>query len=155
MLRGIQFTVFSLVFAGCALIGYNPDAITLKDVEASLTELRALINGVLPSGQRGVSPNGREILSNYFVIDRKNRELKPAGEALERFYAKFLILGDRRPYQIEVSVTRERRIMRGSSYSYQGVDQDRRLAKELANRLHEELTKRPEDRNIIDDFRVF
>ncbi len=104
-------------------------------------------------GVRTVSPNGREFLSKYFVIGEK--EYKPADDALDRYYVQIIVLGDRRPYDIEISATREKRVLRGEDFTYVVTGHDRRLAKELVTQLREQLTKRREDRNIIDDFRVF
>ena len=64
-------------------------------------------------------------------------------------------MGDSRPYAVEVFVTREKRVLRGDDFTYAVVGHDSRLAKELAARIQEQLSKRREDRNIIDDFRVF
>lgn len=71
-------------------------------------------------------------------------------------YAKVVVLGDRRPYDLEVFVVRERRVATGQGPgSYETVGNDQRLAKVVMARITESLAKRREDRNFIDDFRVF
>ena len=140
---------------GCAsMSGSNKDAVQIYEVDRSLSEIRSLIANILPAGQRTISPNGREIQSRHFLIDRKG-EYQPAGDALARYFAHLVILGDRRPYTIEILVTAEKRVKRDQHYTYIVTGYDRRLAKELEKKLLAELTKRREDLNIIDDFRVY
>jgi hypothetical protein len=66
-----------------------------------------------------------------------------------------IILGDRRPYNIEISVIKEEREVEGEDFSYYETGHDERLAKQLETALHTRLTKRREELNIIDDFRAF
>ncbi len=54
-----------------------------------------------------------------------------------------------------IFVTQERRVMRGNQYNYVIEGYDFKLAKELERLFRQELAKRREDLNIIDDFRVF
>ena len=142
---------FSLV--GCATLG-NRNAVSVKDVDWPLAELRSVAATVLPTGTRAVSPNGRELLSRHFILEGRSG-YKPAADATERYFAQILILGDRRPYDIEILVTLERRVLRGNQFTYTVEGYDYKLAKELEVKLRQELTKRREDLNIIDDFRVF
>jgi len=135
-------------------MGNNRNAIIVRDVDWPLGELRAVVGSVLPVGQRAISPNGRELLSKHFILEG-TRGYKAAGDATERYYAAILILGDRRPYDVEILVTLERRVLRGNQFTYIVEGYDSRLAKELERKFRTELTKRREDLNIIDDFRVF
>lgn len=125
----------------------------IKDVDLKLSEIEQLVVSQLPVGQRAVSPNGREFLSRHFI--RKGGEFKPADEAIERFFAQVLILGERRPYNLQILVTRERRVLKNDQFTYRVIGHDPRLAKELEKNIRLALTERREDRNIIDDFRVF
>jgi hypothetical protein len=52
-------------------------------------------------------------------------------------------------------VSHEKRVLRGNAFDYVIVGHDVQLAKELEAKLRAELARRREDRNIIDDFRVF
>ena len=127
----------------------------MTDIDQSLIDIQKAVEARLPLGKRTTSPNGREHFSNYFsVVDGR---LQPGDHSPERFYAQVLVLGDRRPYTIQVIVHRERRRSQGSSLSpvYEEVAQDHRLEKIVARRIQHALSKRREDRNIIDDFRVF
>ncbi len=127
----------------------------LYGIDQPLIDLQKLSESVLPMGKRTISSNGREILSNYFhLVDGR---IVAGDRAPERFYAHVIILGDQRPYTIEVIVHRERRVASSGELSprYDEVAVDQRLAKVFAKRLNNNLSKRREDRSIIDDFRVF
>jgi hypothetical protein len=143
-----------LTITGCVSSLGNRNAMKVQDIDWPLGELRAVAASVLPVGQRAASPNGREILSRHFTLEGA-RGYKPAGDATERYFASILILGDRRPYNVEILVTLERRVLRGNQFTYVIEGFDARLAKELERKFRLELTKRREDLNIIDDFRVF
>ena len=104
----------------------------------------------MPLGLRKTSPNGREFYSNYFVVD--GRKFKSADKSPIRRYAHILVLGDRRPYNLQILVHVEKG-PQGQGFREVGTDQ--RLAKVIRNRVVQQLNKRREDMNIIDDFRVF
>jgi hypothetical protein len=125
----------------------------MSEVEAALTEIRTVVGAVVPVGLRGVSPNGREMFSRHFIITKDR--YKPAADALERYYAQITILGDRRPYDIEILVVHEKRVLRDDRFTYviSGYSQD--LARELVQNIRKELSKRREERNVVDDFRVY
>ena len=155
MLKRLVILGFILFASGCAtLTGHNPEALLIEDIDWPIPEIRMAIAQWMPAGQRGVSPNGREMQSRHFLLDRQGG-YKEAGDALERYFAHVKILGDRRPYKVEILVTHEKRVIRGKQFTYVVTGHDQRLAKELEKKLRMELTKRREDRNIIDDFRVY
>lgn len=72
-----------------------------------------------------------------------------------RWFAHVFILGDRRPYNIEVLVKREKRIANRGVLTYRPEGLDLRIASNLKKRIQEELTKSREGINLIDDFRAF
>jgi len=153
MLR-LLFALTSLVLLpGCTTFRSNAHSVVISDVDWPLTELRGLCISLLPTGQRAMSPNGREILSNHFTIVKN--KMMPASYAESRYYMRFIILGDRRPYDIEVMATEEKRVLRGDEFIYVNVGGNRKLAEQFEQKIRAELTKRREDRNIIDDFRVY
>jgi hypothetical protein len=154
MLRRLIALTLFLIPLGCASIGRNRAAVVVEEIDWPIAEIRTVIGQVLPVGVRAMSPNGHEILSRHFVLDRQGRPV-PANDAIKRYYTQILILGDRRPYNIEILVTQEERALRGNQFTYVISGYDTRLAKQLESRLRSELTKRREDRNIIDDFRVY
>lgn len=134
-------------------MGENRQALRMRNVDASVADLRAVVGTVIPVGIRAVSSNGRELVSKHFVV-LKDR-YRAAADAIDRYYAQVTILGDRRPYDIEILVAHEQRVLRNDRFTYVIVEYDQDLARELEVKMREELTKRREERNVIDDFRVF
>ena len=139
---------------GCAVLQGKPKSFVIKDIEASLGDIRSAVVASFPIGSRSVSSNGREMVSKHFLISG-NGSVRPAGDALERYFAQITILGDRRPYNVEIVVAHEKRVLRGENFTYVIDYYDTVLARDISRKLEEELAKRREDRNIIDDFRVF
>jgi hypothetical protein len=156
MLKSLFATfILSSVLASCVTLEPSPSyGVRISEADWPYQELGLLVANLLPTGLRATSPNGREFHSRYFVLD-ENNNYKPAGIALDRYSAYITVLGADRPYQLEVIVDHEKRILRDSGYDYKIVGHDKELATKLATQLIEKLTKRREDRNIIDDFRVF
>jgi hypothetical protein len=147
--------IFAFILTGCATLeGSNPESLIIEEVDWPVTEIRQVAGAIMPAGVRTVSPNGREMQGRHFLVSR-NGEFREAGDALERYYTHIKILGDRRPYRVEILVTREKRVLRDNQFTYIVAGYDKRLAKQFENKLRAELTKRREDRNIIDDFRVY
>ncbi|MCB0393575.1 MAG: hypothetical protein KDD25_03410, partial [Bdellovibrionales bacterium] len=84
-----------------------------------------------------------------------------------RARAHILVLGDRRPYKIEVQVQIEQRDsggkpkskitsykdLSGGQWSSFGPDED--IAEQIGQIIFDYLLKASRDRNIIDDFQVF
>lgn len=154
MLRHFLIVSFLIFISGCASSFGNRHAVRINELDLPLVELRRAATEIMPAGLRATSPNGRELLSRYFVLQGK-RSYAQAGDALERYFAQILILGDRRPYDVEILVTHERRELRGNHFVYVITGYDSRLAKELEKKLRLELSKRREDLNVIDDFRIY
>lgn len=138
--------VFIFVFVGCASSG----SVELEKLNHSITDLSKVVIDVLPIRRRTQSANEREFFSEYYVI--RNGEYEEAGASPIRTVAHISILGDRRPYTIQVQVILERRT---SSGEYSFVKYDTAQARVLSRRIQSALHKRREDRNIIDDFRIF
>ena len=137
---------------GCASIGKQTTI--ARNVNYPLQVIQSTVEQTLPIGKRKISQNGREYYSDYFISDGQNFRL--VQQPSFRMYAKVTILGDRRPYDVVVEVYRERRVEEGRTpSSYETIGDDQRLAKVVMARLSEGLAKRREDRNFIDDFRVF
>lgn len=154
MLRKLLLSVAVVFISGCASIGTSPGyALRIKNVDWPLQSLCSLVVYELPTGLRTTSPNGREFYSKHFVLD--GPKYKPAGDALERYTATVTVLGDSRPYDIEIFVTHEKRVLKETGFDYAEVGHNLMLAREIEYKLKTELAKHREDRNIIDDFRVF
>lgn len=99
---------------------------------------------------RKVSQNGREIYSQYYGRDGKN--ISDPAAAKQRLSTQVIILGDRRPYDIQVMVLIEER---GQTRKFETVGQDDGRAAQIAENLRKRLNQSRENRNVIDDFRSF
>jgi hypothetical protein len=155
MIRHLVLVLILSAVSACASMDpTRRQGIHLKDIEGSLAELRSAAVAALPVGNRAISPNGREIMGRHFLVSG-NGNVRPAGDALERYYAQVVILGDRQPYDIEFYVIHEKRVLKGDNFIYVTDYYDTLLARDVSRKFEVELAKRREDRNIIDDFRVF
>ena len=84
---------------------------------------------------------------------------------MERAYAKALILGDRRPYSLELTVTIQTRVddsgfnpqnpLDIQTGNFEDNSADEYLAKRIVINIREYLVKRSRNKNLIDDFRPF
>jgi hypothetical protein len=105
----------------------------------------------LPGGILRESGNGRTMTSGYFDPE----SLKPENEKKPlkvHAYMTVSIYGTSRPYNIDVKAYKEARAKDGM---YEDLGEDPELTDRLAERLRSALADRREDRNVIDDFRVF
>mgnify|MGYP007078500821 CR=1 FL=1 len=137
------FLAISILLSGCA------SNAKIQNVMLPLTTLKKVVVSQMPMGSvRHQSLNGRELTSHYFSPKDFDED---ATDRAERAYAKIVILGAGRPYSIEVTVYREKRV----KGKYVLIGEDRRLTKELTERIQEAIADRREDRNVIDDFRAF
>ena len=119
----------------------------------SLGEVKTFIHHVLPLGIRSMSDNGREYLSQHFLMDKK--EYIPAKDSSIRYYARILVLNSSRPFEIEIEVRREMRRDFNGRIAYEDDGFDLKIARLVKDQLKEALAKRRDDLNLIDDFRVF
>lgn len=122
--------------------------VKVTEVSQSLEEVRAAIN-IVAIENKWVSANRRVFESRYF--GKNPRKSFDPDKAPERLFARFSILGDRRPYQILVEVIREKKD--GLDFVADGEEPE--IAEKLAQELVDALTKSREDRNAIDSFRAF
>lgn len=133
-----------LFLSGCVTGG-----VTLKDTPLGLSETRRSIVSVIGE-PRIISQNGREMQSQYYAKD--NKPIAKMDMARSRYYTHVIILGDRRPYDIQVIVKVEVRTEDGQ-FEYAENDDDK--SEFVAGRIQEALNQSRDGRNIIDDFRSF
>jgi len=140
----LAISFWSLVLTACATLG----GAAIENSDFSLSEIRSAIIAI--AGEpREVSQDKREYLSQYF--SRKSDSSFNPQLSKERSYAQFLILGDRRPFEIRVIVFNERKTKAG----YELVGEDRTWSVKIKEELHTRLNNGRDERNIIDDFRSF
>jgi hypothetical protein len=137
----LSFLIFSM---GCS----STQSYRITEQNISLADIKKSITSII-SDPRAVSENQRTFLSQYF--SRKVDPKFDPNKAKERMYAKLVILGDRRPYDIDVQVIVEEK--NGNSYSEVGLDIPE--AKKLGKELRIKLNQSREGRNVIDGFRAF
>jgi hypothetical protein len=122
----------------------------ITDKKVSLADLQAVAEETLPIGFRKRSQNGRVYSSEYFVMEKGFPVT--AGRSDERRYVDILILGDRRPYVVEVKVYVETKV---APKVYRQTGSDQGLARVTLRRFQKNLELKKRDRDVIDDFRVF
>ncbi len=123
--------------------------VMLKETPLNASETRKIITTVIGE-PRSVSQNGRELDSDYY--DKKNNLIVKMDMARERFYTHVTVLGDRRPYDVQVEVLIERR---GEHGRFELVDRDDGRAAVIAEKIRIALNQSRDSRNVIDDFRSF
>jgi len=127
----------------------------IADVDKPLSSLRRAIQSSLPLGTRKITDGANRFESQYFIVG-KRKFLKPLN-AKHRYAAEVLIRGDRRPYSVEITVYKQVRSKSSkvTLNSFKDAGTDERIAELIKRRIIKQLSKRREDLNIIDDFRVF
>ncbi|RME16524.1 MAG: hypothetical protein D6797_04330 [Bdellovibrio sp.] len=151
MKRHLVLFLFFLGLSACSSFG----SLVLKDQDRSLRVLRKVIVTTIPKGVRKVSRNGRTFFSHYFLpTDPRFRHLK---RKKIRFMTRITILGDMRPYDIEVLTRRYK--VQTDKYGSVIEAQDLGLAPQVNKKIFKSLKKRliygRDTMNIIDDFKVF
>ena len=139
------FTLLAaLLLSGCS----TPQGVVLKETPLGISETRRIISSVtgIP---RMISENGRELYSQFF--DRKGR-VDDFLTARERLYSRVTILGERRPYNIEVLVIIQNK---QADNKFLDVGHDMRRSEELAEKIRAALNESRDKRNIIDDFKPY
>lgn len=132
-----------MVFTACA----SMEGVFLRETPLNISETRKAIVAIIGDPQ-STSANGREIVSKPH-----DKNLLPLSDDTRlRYVSKFIILGDRRPYDIQVIVNRE---IMNDNFEFEKVGEDESLANRLADRLTKQLNQSRNNRNIIDDFRSF
>jgi hypothetical protein len=143
MMRFVAGLLLIVFLGACVSRGYR-----INDQNLSLGEVKRLLTSVIGE-PRKVSENQRTFYSRYF--SRNPDDHFDPERSKERLYAKVVVLGDRRPYDLEVEVYSEVRGAKG--YEDMGADEveSRKLGKDLRSRLNQGRN----ERNAIDDFRAF
>jgi len=123
----------------------------IDGVSRALTELQGLVMKQLPVERAGGSRNGREFYTTQFIMTQDGEFEAAEGQRQVR-RAIYRILGEQRPYTLEIEVLAQ---VRNSNGTYLTVGKDERIARVLRRRLEKALHQRREDRNVIDDFKPF
>ncbi|MEN0057781.1 MAG: hypothetical protein AAGB31_03010 [Bdellovibrio sp.] len=142
-------TLLSFILTSWLLVGCQTGGVLLRETPLGVSETRRAIVSVM--GQpRAVSENGREILSHFY--DKKHKKIEKMDMARERYYTHVKVLGDRRPYDVQVEVFIESRNAEGE-FDLTGRDDGQ--AEIIAEKIQQALNQSRDSRNVIDDFRSF
>jgi len=132
----------------------------VDDLNFAIADIQKAVGETLPGGIVGMSSNHRELTSAVFAVRRPSGNLAPFNSLVFakdkpefRYKAKVLILGDRRPYTVEVGVEQERLDVKTGTYSPAG--DSAAMSDRLAYEIRKYLVQRSEKKNVIDDFRAF
>lgn len=147
-MKRIIFVFVTTMFLASVFTGCATTTVTIEEENQSLGEIKRALIAIM-GDPRKTSENQREFTSQYF--GRKEDPKFDPNKVKERLYATFTILGDRRPYDIDITVYVEEKVGR----SYQNVGTDPTVARSLAKELQARLNQSRDGRNIIDDFKVF
>lgn len=144
ILRNIFLTVLWAGLLSCA----TGSEYIISEQNCSVSDIRKAVLATIGE-PRTVSENERVYFSRYF--SRKPDPKFDPKKSKERLFAKILILGDRRPYDISVEVIAEK--LANGTYEESGFSavDAKKLGVDLKKKLHQSL----EGRNVIDDFRPF
>ena len=106
-------TIFFIL--SCQTPGYF-----IPDTQLQLPDIRKAVNAVIGK-PRFVSTNGREMISEFH--DEKFQPYDENGKSKIRYQTKVVILGPRRPYEINVLVSQEQFENQTTSYVVRGLDE--------------------------------
>lgn len=139
---------------------------TINDLNYSLVDIQKGISATVPKGIGKISENRRTFTSKYFdpeSIDADRTSERSEDVFRERAVVVTTILGDRRPYNVEIAVIIEEDTsgaeMKKNDDFIEGKflvsGQDKGLAKYFRDRLANYLARLERNKNLIDDFRPF
>lgn len=131
-----------LFFQGCQ----TPSGVVLTETSLPIKQSRMAVTAAIGEA-RAISQNGREISSHYH--DRKLKYLDVTPKTKERLYTKVIVLGARRPYDIEVQVHIEQRDPDTKNFHDIGLDDELSLLQ--AKTIQQVLNQSREKIQTIDD----
>lgn len=140
---------YFIAIAALFLMSCQTGGVVLRETPLGISETRRAIVSAIGEPRR-VSQNGRELYSQYYSRDNVN--IKDPAAVSQRYYTQVIILGDRRPYDIQVVVVNEEKV---DSRRFEVTGQDDGRASQVAENIRKRLNQSRENRNVIDDFRSF
>jgi hypothetical protein len=141
--------VGSFLFSMLLLSGCRTGGVVLRETPLGISETRKAVVTVIGE-PRNMSQNGREMFSQYY--DRKGAGIAKMDMIRERYYTHVTVLGDRRPYDVQVEVLVEGRTPEGT---FELSHRDDAKAATVAEKIRAALNQSRDNRNVIDDFRSF
>jgi len=126
--------------------------------EYPLVSIKAAVEKHLPGPLAVKSQNGRVYQTSAFRLPLyyQTRAYNKKGPPVERAYAKILILGDKRPYTLQVKIEIEELVgMHKGKPEYVICCRHKKYEQDLLKKIKAELVKRKDNQDFIDDFRPF
>jgi len=142
--------LFASLMAGLYLAGCASGTVSLDDVDMTINDLHRVVANSMPVRVKNETANGREFYSVYFVP--KGGDFEESDGGPRRYIAHVEIIGDQKPYRIDITVTLQKRV---EEAHYESDRTEEGMARVISRRIQKALHERREDRNVIDDFRVF
>jgi hypothetical protein len=160
LLKKCQLLAIGLLLSGCTSVQ------TISDLNYSLIDIQKGISATVPKGIAKISENRRTFSSKYFdpeTIDADRSTERSEDVYRERASVVTTILGDRRPYTVEVDVLLEEdqsgiEPKKDDDYiegKFAVSGHDKELARYFRDRLANYLARLERNKNLIDDFRPF
>ncbi len=148
LIRTFVLFVSASIFIGCSTPGY-----VSEDLDGSLSEIQKSISDNLPTGVGHVSSNQRSFYSKEFTASISSESSKTRVPAVMRV----LILGDRRPYSLQILVNQAADIKNAKDAFENGVELEssETYAHRTFTSIKDQLSKRLKNKNLFDDFRPF
>lgn len=135
-----------VVTSHCSTISHS---ITSDEIGRPLSAIRKAVYFVFKGQVKSKSQNDRTYYSEWH---RPGKSLKlSAYKQKQRARLAVTILGDRRPYRVAVVYQVEE--LKGLDYQLKGYDKN--TASLYLKKIEDFLASRPEERDIIDDFRPY
>ncbi len=119
------------------------------ELRRPLNDIRKAIYVTMQGKVKRKSENNRTYFSTFH---RPGQDLRlTAYKQPERAQLAITILGDRRPYKVAVVYKIDK--LSGGEYRFDRYDKS--LARQYLDKVEKYLASRPEERDIIDDFRAY
>ncbi len=135
---------FSVMIGACALMS----PASLEDQNVSVSQIKNAVVSVA-GDIRKLEGGGRIIYTTYF--DRSRKILLFNEKPGVRYFSIVRVIGDRRPYDIDVEVVRET-LVRGT---YVETGSDEEIATAFSQDLAEKLKIEKTGKSVVDDFKAF
>lgn len=135
-------------------IACTTTGIKTEPLPYALDIVKVVVESNLPAEIDSLSVNGREYVTQTFQLPSKYAKRigrTRDGKLLERAWAKVVILGEHRPFTLEISVFTQELGLR----DYFPTGENKEYALWLAEKIKRQLVQRHEKMDLIDDFRAF
>ncbi len=143
-IRSFFIFFFLIITAGCVTGG-----VVIRETPLNVSDTRKVVTSVI-GVPINISENGRELYSNFY--DARGQKIEKPEAVRARLQTVVIILGDRRPYDIQVLVNKQVKSPEGRFEFY---ERDDVRAEDIAEKIRKALNQSRGQRNVIDDFRSF